>query len=83
MTAPPRYHSPGRWADKRGQDIRAAVNTLTRLLDEWCRNREGQNAGWQRQGEVGAARPTSMVQPPTTPQKGPKNTRTASVVATF
>mgnify|MGYP004511689957 CR=1 FL=1 len=46
MSAPRRYHGPSRWEKRRGQDIRAAVRTLTQILDEESHHPEWRDADW-------------------------------------
>ena len=48
MSAPPRHHRPRGWTFTHGQDIRAAVRTLTQFLDDANHHRERHDGRWQR-----------------------------------
>ena len=48
MPPPPRYHTPSRWEQERGEDIRTAARTLARLLGTEDGHGEWRAQTWQR-----------------------------------
>ena len=48
MPPPPRYHSPSRWEQERGEDIRAAARTLAMLVGTEDGHGEWPAPTWQR-----------------------------------